>query len=343
MNYLIVNTSGLKNVVVLSVNGTTDMLYFKEGEKPSECLLNKINLILEKNKLTLKDIDVFSAVVGPGSFTGTRIGLSTIYGFCYGQDKPFVKINLFDLIEENDNMIFAAHAGGAYAKKENNYVFLNKDELKQLLDTDGQHAICLSFEADYFENKPLKIDFAECAVKYVAKRIEKGEYDSIFSTEPFYIEKSQAEVSLERSLKTLEIRQATANDADEILNLENVCFDSDRYSRETILSEIKKSFNTFLVGLIDGKIVCYAIFSKPFDEGEIIKICVIDKFRKMGLAQKMFDEFVMLKKPKKLFLEVNIFNIAAINLYKKIGFNQIAVRKNYYANGDDALIFAKTF
>ncbi len=49
----------------------------------SERLLPNIDFILKFNGLKMKDIDAFSIAVGPGSFTGIRIGLSTIKSFAY--------------------------------------------------------------------------------------------------------------------------------------------------------------------------------------------------------------------------------------------------------------------
>ena len=43
----------------------------------------------------------------------------------------------------------------------------------------------------------------------------------------------------------------------------------------------------------------------------------------------------------KFLLEVNENNIKALKLYKKIGFEQISVRKNYYGNNEDAIIMMK--
>lgn len=47
----------------------------------SEKLLPLIDSTLEKSNLTLKDIDMYAAINGPGSFTGIRIGLSTLKAF----------------------------------------------------------------------------------------------------------------------------------------------------------------------------------------------------------------------------------------------------------------------
>jgi len=347
MKALIVNTSSKTCSVTLFVDNKNtkniNTKFFMEQEKPSECLLSKIHELFKEQKITLEDIDVFSCVIGAGSFTGTRIGLSTIYGFCYGLNKPFIKINLFDLT--NKNLILGAHAGGAYVNTGSEQCFLDKSGVDGIKQFGNSGYVCLDLEGEieYFDNKFKTLDYTKLVTEYVKQKFEENSFDDIFSTEPVYIEKSQAEVMLENNIKTFKVRKAKTSDIDKLVQLENLCFKNNQFSKETLLSEINKSFNTFLVGEIKDEIICFAIFSMPIDEAEIIQICVLDKYRRMGFANKLFDKFVLENKPKKMFLEVNKNNVSAINLYSKLGFNQIAIRKSYYSNGDDCLVYIKNF
>jgi tRNA threonylcarbamoyladenosine biosynthesis protein TsaB len=58
----------------------------------SERLMTGINLLLQQAGLKIQDIDVFGVATGPGSFTGLRIGLSTMKGFSYATGKPLVSV-----------------------------------------------------------------------------------------------------------------------------------------------------------------------------------------------------------------------------------------------------------
>ncbi|MCM8780305.1 MAG: tRNA (adenosine(37)-N6)-threonylcarbamoyltransferase complex dimerization subunit type 1 TsaB [Candidatus Omnitrophica bacterium] len=55
-----------------------------------------------------KDIDYFVCSVGPGSFTGIRIGLATIKGFAWSLDKPVVGISSLDTIARNAISFYGA-------------------------------------------------------------------------------------------------------------------------------------------------------------------------------------------------------------------------------------------
>jgi tRNA threonylcarbamoyladenosine biosynthesis protein TsaB len=58
----------------------------------SERLMTVVDHALKQAGLGISDIDVFGVAIGPGSFTGLRIGLSTVKGFSYATGKPIVSI-----------------------------------------------------------------------------------------------------------------------------------------------------------------------------------------------------------------------------------------------------------
>lgn len=59
----------------------------------SERLLPAIQFVLDVNQLDIKDIEGFALAVGPGSFTGIRIGLSTIKSLSYASGKPIAPVS----------------------------------------------------------------------------------------------------------------------------------------------------------------------------------------------------------------------------------------------------------
>lgn len=96
----------------------------------------------------------------------------------------------------------------------------------------------------------------------------------------------------------------------------------------------------------DDQVAGFIICSQIVDEAEIITICISPSFQKQGFGAQLLNHQLDIFKQvqvKKLFLEVNEKNHAAIALYKKLGFEQTAMRKNYYKLADgtqaNALIF----
>ncbi len=58
----------------------------------SERLMSEIDHALKQAGMKITDMDVFGISIGPGSFTGLRVGLSTVKGFSYATGKPVVSI-----------------------------------------------------------------------------------------------------------------------------------------------------------------------------------------------------------------------------------------------------------
>jgi len=85
----------------------------------------------------------------------------------------------------------------------------------------------------------------------------------------------------------------------------------------------------------------FAIWQVASDECELLSIAVNAAERGKGYAKTLMEHsHKELAKQgfKKFFLEVRENNIAAISLYKKIGYEKIAERKKYYADGECAVV-----
>ena len=66
------------------------------GLTHSRTLLPMAEDLLKNAELTLADIDLFAVAQGPGSFTGIRIGVSTVKGLSWACDKPCVGVSTLE-------------------------------------------------------------------------------------------------------------------------------------------------------------------------------------------------------------------------------------------------------
>ncbi len=71
------------------------------GLTQSELLLPMAENLLSSLKLKFSDIDIFATSVGPGSFTGVRIGVSLIKGLAFGRNVPCLAISTLEALAEN--------------------------------------------------------------------------------------------------------------------------------------------------------------------------------------------------------------------------------------------------
>jgi tRNA threonylcarbamoyladenosine biosynthesis protein TsaB len=67
----------------------------------SERLMTELDHLLKQTGLKISDFDIFAVSTGPGSFTGLRIGLSTVKGFSYSTGKPIVSVPTLEALAWN--------------------------------------------------------------------------------------------------------------------------------------------------------------------------------------------------------------------------------------------------
>jgi len=67
----------------------------------SETLLPSIETMLLESGLSLGEIDLFALTLGPGSFTGIRIGVSTVKGFAFALGKPIAGVSTLEAMAHN--------------------------------------------------------------------------------------------------------------------------------------------------------------------------------------------------------------------------------------------------
>jgi len=71
------------------------------GRKHSSLLAPTIKRVIGALGWKIQDIDYFACGLGPGSFTGVRIGVSTIKGMAFGRTQPVVGISTLDILARN--------------------------------------------------------------------------------------------------------------------------------------------------------------------------------------------------------------------------------------------------
>lgn len=88
-------------IAVLDGENTLSSYHEKVDRNHSSLLVPMIDATLVKAKLAFRDIDVIAVGVGPGSFTGLRIGITTVKGLALSSGKPIVAVPTFDAIARN--------------------------------------------------------------------------------------------------------------------------------------------------------------------------------------------------------------------------------------------------
>lgn len=188
----------------------------------AERLMPSIQWLLDASRMVIDEIDALAVSIGPGSFTGLRIGLSTVKGLSYAAKKPIVPVQTLDAFARTlpycSYMIcpmFDARKSQVYAalymwekhecRKVMDEIAIELDTLlknihrpvvflgdgaklyrQQILDTLGDRAVF----APESRMSPSASSVAEIALE----KIRNGESADPVSLTPFYIRKSEAEL-----------------------------------------------------------------------------------------------------------------------------------------------------
>ena len=102
MNVLAIETSTARCGVALTLDRRTVVeRSIIEAHIHSEKLLTLVKDVLTEARIGMDKLDGVAVSIGPGSFTGLRIGLSSAKGLCVALDKPLATVPTFDAIASN--------------------------------------------------------------------------------------------------------------------------------------------------------------------------------------------------------------------------------------------------
>ncbi|GAE27273.1 ribosomal-protein-S18p-alanine acetyltransferase [Halalkalibacter wakoensis JCM 9140] len=143
--------------------------------------------------------------------------------------------------------------------------------------------------------------------------------------------------------KKEQIRFMTVEDLDVVMEVEHDAFTTSPWDRSIFLTELTSNqFAHYLVYEVEEEIIGYCGLWIVMDEAQITNVAVHSKYRGKGHGEKLLRYVIAFLKQMgvvKLSLEVRVSNEVAQNLYRKIGFVEGGIRKNYYAdNLEDALV-----
>lgn len=140
------------------------------------------------------------------------------------------------------------------------------------------------------------------------------------------------------------LREATADDLDAIMAIEEAEFTSDAWSRTMMREEIGSRHTRYLVADRGGDVVGYAGLLCPVGarEGDVQTIAVAASARRTGLGRRLLRALLAAaaeRGAREVFLEVRADNPVAQTLYRSEGFEEIGVRPAYYQpDGVDAVV-----
>lgn len=188
----------------------------------SEILLSSIDQVLKNVSLKIDDMDGYAISIGPGSFTGLRIGLSTVKGLSFASGKPIVPVPSLDalarlslycqypvvtMLDAKKNQVYATiyETKDGELKRQSDYLVIDVEDLVKRI---SQKTLFVGSGAKLYQKKLIELlkdkayfSLAEQSLPSGAavallghQKLVMGRSEDIVNLEPLYLRKSEAEL-----------------------------------------------------------------------------------------------------------------------------------------------------
>ena len=315
--------------------------------------------VMAEAGITPRSLDRIGVTLGPGTFTGIRIGLACAKGLALALGKPVIGIDTLKAIAINAGQVSKAIAVATDARQGQIYLGLYRggetlmaprrialEDASYFLPTGtvgvmGGAKAALIAAVDRDDLAPLSDPDIPIAAKF-APLIIAAEPDAM-PLRPLYLADSYAK----RPRAKVEIVLARGDDAARLSQLHAACFDA-AWSTIDIARLLAMPGAFCVIAQQKGEAVGFLLLRIAGDEAEIISIGTRPDSRRQGIGEKLIDAAVELlgtQKTTRLLIEVADSNDAALALYRKFGFATVGRRRDYYQHADgrreDAAIMRK--
>jgi ribosomal-protein-alanine N-acetyltransferase len=126
---------------------------------------------------------------------------------------------------------------------------------------------------------------------------------------------------------------------DKLYEIEKHCFDQEAFSKQQLAYLLTDNNAIGLAARVNGEIAGFAIarvdIGRTMPIGHILTVDIAPAYRRRGIAQKILHEIEAIFQErgiKESMLEVREDNVAALNLYQKLGYRKVSKLEQYYGN-----------
>ena len=321
---------------------------------------------MERAGMSFDSLDLIAVTVGPGSFTGVRVGLAAARGLALAAELPIAGFTTHEAIAASvDANALAGRSLAVALDARRGQIYL------QTFAPDGEalsppliaeRTDCRLPEGDWLavgngadafagragvlvdpdERLPDARDVAALAIRrFVHER------DPIPKAPPAPLYLRAADAKRPGELAPVKLRVANTTESQALSALHGRCFE-ETWGADFIARVIERQ-NSFALVATDpmGQEQGFAFVRQTADEAELLSIGVLKNTRKSGIGSRLLagvTDRVRSAGAKYLFLEVAEDNLAARTLYARAGFKQTGRRKGYYekdATSVDALTLTR--
>ena len=203
MNFLGIDTTRKSARIFLYKDETPYILAVDKNVKHSESLFLYLEKALFETKSELKDFDYFCGIVGPGSFTGIRVGMSVIKGFNKVFNRQIVSVNAFEIVKDyikNGVILLNSTSTTCYysvikSKQIIETGVIEKNKIEEMFREFDIYVLAEEQNELFLEYSNIRTidNIDDMYFDIVLNKINNKDFENF---EPFYLQLSQAERNL---------------------------------------------------------------------------------------------------------------------------------------------------
>jgi len=334
-----------------TVGGVVAESTLVDARRHGELLAPGIKRVLAEAGVAPTDLSGIAVGVGPGPFTGLRVGIVTartmaatlgvsLVGVCTldvvaaahdGRGQPFLVAT-----DARRKEVYWASYDTTGRRKDGPHVD-RPDHVSTSLPVVGRGG---TLYPDWF---PHAVGPEHPNAGDLARLVAHGLVEPL-STDPLYLRRPDAAEPPALSSSQPVVRRAARADLDALVDLEQRCLGSEAWSRLSIEGELAgqvEGRGTVLAAAKGDQIAGYAVGSWAGDVADVRRVAVDAGWRRRGIGADLVRAVMVTARAAgcgRMLLEVAADNRAAIGLYFRLGFVEIDRRNRYYPSGADALV-----
>ena len=379
MKTLAIDTSSkICTVSILDNDDVLINLYNDDEKTHSVKLMPMINKAFNETNMNLQNMDLLACSIGPGSFTGVRIGIATIKAFSDVTNIPVVGVSSLEglaynvkdkasdltlicsLIDAKNNNVYC----GLYNFKGNDCnklsmfaedINMTVSKINNILSNNDFTGILFVGDASKIYKDLLENNISKNNININFATDRENFQNSISIAKSSLNKYNKGEYGNSSSISPIYLKKSQAERAleekikicemtiDDINSIsENFNNDFDKFwNIENLKNDFNNRNSSYFIAKLNDEIIGFVGILKIIDEANIMNIATKTNKRNLGVASKLLNYIIQYSKSincKSITLEVNEHNVPAIHLYEKFNFKRIGLRKKYYNNTDNAII-----
>jgi tRNA threonylcarbamoyl adenosine modification protein YeaZ/ribosomal-protein-alanine acetyltransferase len=325
--YLLIDTSTSRTSIAIVSAGKTLFASHHDGALSHGEALPE--LIAQGLKVENK-IDRVIVGMGPGPFTGLRVGISFAQSFALGRGIPWQGVCSLDAIasqvSESDFIVaIDARRKEVFYARYTNGSRIGEPKVCQPSQLAAFDIPVYGEATNQFPDPTSFISITEAGATYL---------------QPIYVRRPDAfpaPVGVKfRPMNQLDLVPAFA-------------IEKDAYGKEAwTMAQLKEEFagkeRMYTVGEFGGELIAYAGVVNLSGTADVLTLTVAGEHRRKGIGRELLRRLIDWSRTQKceaIMLEVRVGNIDAIPLYESFGFIEISRRKDYYGPGKTAIVMRK--